>query len=893
MAIGMSLAAFGTASAQEAADDEIIVTGFRQSLARALDVKRRDTGIVDAILAEDIADFPDLNLAESLQRIPGVTIDRAAGEGRRLTVRGLGGTFTRVRINGMESISTGGGSDASGGSNRSRAFDFNAFSADLFNGLTVRKSQSASVEEGSLGANVELSTAHPFDYDAGFSGAASAQAQYNDLSEDIAPRLSGLASYSNEDQTFGVLLSASYSDRDIREEGFSSVRFDDLGTFRSVNGDACVGANPLPASCETVRNSYYARIPRYGRLDYQQKRLGLSGSVQMRPSDSTTVTLDGLYSKFDGVRDENFLEVFIRSNTDNLDVTDSTINSDGVLSRLVANVQPDASTGIIPVRSEHRRDFLTSKFTQFTANVEHEFTSNLTGNILAGTSESKFDVPIQATIFFDAAVPVTGYSYDFTDNPNAPSIGFGNFDVTAPGSFLFTQYRNRPQDVNNKFSTLQANLKWVGSDDLTISGGVSWKKFEFDTSEIRTGGDVEDLPGFNAPIPVTAAISEVLTGFGDGLDATGIDTSWISANWQAAVDMIDLLNIPGTIRAQSTRGVDEEDVGAYLQADFSLNIGSLPVHGDIGARYVETTTVATGILSGNTVSIERTYDDFLPAVNLVFDVSENLLVRTGLAKVMARPALGNLTPGGSIDTFNGPPFNISIGNPGLDPFRATNFDLSVEWYFAEEALLAFAWFYKDIESFSTAAATIETTFSASGFPTSVAGVTSPLGELLALGQDPLVEINQRINGDDASLSGFEIVYQQPFTFLPAPFDQFGFTGNFTHVSSDDIIGFSPNSFNTTLYYENDKFSARFSGAYRDAYVTRNARTSDGREERGVASSFNLDFAASYQYTDALTFTFEAVNLTDEHEHQTFDQLLLPTLYHHTGRNFLVGAKYKF
>ena len=151
-----------------------------------------------------------------------------------------------------------------------------------------------------------------------------------------------------------------------------------------------------------------------------------------------------------------------------------------------------------------------------------------------------------------------------------------------------------------------------------------------------------------------------------------------------------------------------------------------------------------------------------------------------------------------------------------------------------------------------------------------------------------------INGDDAKVSGFEVVYQQPFTFLPV--DGFGFVGNYTYVDSDDIIGFSPNSWNATLYYENDKFEARITGAGRDAYQTRRPNGSgrtEGREERGVASTFNLDFAASYMLRENVELTFEAINLTDEFEHQTFDRLELPTLYHHTGRNFLVGARLKF
>jgi iron complex outermembrane recepter protein len=892
---GMALSAPAFAQDEPQTEDQIVVTGFRSSLGAALNTKRNETGIVDAIVAEDITDFPDLNLAESLQRIPGVSIDRQAGEGRRVTVRGLGGDFTRVRINGMEALTTNGGSDASGGSNRSRAFDFNTFASELFNELVVRKSQSASVEEGSLGANVELKTAQPFDYGAGFTGTVSGQAFYNDLSEDVGPRLAGLVSYTNPSETWGALVSVAYTDRTIREEGFSTVRFDDFGTFQSVGGVPCTGS-PLPTDCETLRNSYYARIPRYGRLDYEQERLGITGSMQFRPTDRTTLSLDGLYSKFDGKRDEEFLEVFIRSNTGAIDVTDYTVNSDGVLSRLVADLNP-AGGGLVPARSEHRRDYLSTEFYQLTGDLEHEFSDRLRGNIFGGVSRSDFDIPIQATIFFDAADPVTGYAYDFTNNPNAAFVDFGSLDVTDPTAFLFTQYRNRPQGVDNTYDTIQSNLEYDLNDAITMRGGVSWKRFEFTTFEGRAEGNVSGLPGFSDAIPVTDSIAYVLSGFGKGLDAPdGIDTSWVSADWQAAVDLIGLLDIEPVQRIQDTRGVVEKDLGGYLEFDFNFDAGGMPVRGDFGVRYVQTKTASTGFIGDNEVTIDRKYDDWLPAFNIVLEPHEEFLVRAGFARVMARPSLGNLTPGGTIDTFNGPPFAINQGNPGLDPFRATNIDLSFEWYFAEQSLVAVGLFYKDIDSFFLRSQVVETTFSETGLPTSVASPTSPLAILLAAGGDPAVEISQVANGGSAKLKGLEFIYQQPFSFLPGAFSNTGFTGNYTFVDSDEIIGFSDHAFNATFYYEDDRFSARVTGAYRSDFQTQEPATSGrtaGREEQGVASTFNLDFAMQYSITDNIELTFDALNITDEYEHQTFDTLMLPTVYHHTGRNFLIGARYNF
>src|SRR3954464_5001783 len=149
------------AAQEEAADADIVVTGFRASLQSALRIKRSENGVVDAISAEDMADFPDLNLAESLQRIPGVATPRRSGEGRQISVRGLGSDYTRVRVNGMEAIATSSGTSNSGGTNRGRGFDFNIFSSDLFSNLIVRKTAPAEIDEGSLGATVDLNSSKP------------------------------------------------------------------------------------------------------------------------------------------------------------------------------------------------------------------------------------------------------------------------------------------------------------------------------------------------------------------------------------------------------------------------------------------------------------------------------------------------------------------------------------------------------------------------------------------------------------------------------------------------------------------------------------------------------------------------------------------------------------
>ncbi len=204
--------------------EEVVVTGFRGSLNTALAVKRNETAAIDVIAAEDIGKFPDSNLAESMQRVPGVTLSRGdGGEGRNISVRGLGPQFTRVRINGMEGAAQTGSSDIYGAGNNGRAFDFNVFPTEIFSQLAVRKTPSADVEEGSLGATVDLKAPRPFDTDKETVFTMTARGVYNNISEDVDPRASMLFSKKFFDDTFGVLASVAYQSRNIREVGYSAV----------------------------------------------------------------------------------------------------------------------------------------------------------------------------------------------------------------------------------------------------------------------------------------------------------------------------------------------------------------------------------------------------------------------------------------------------------------------------------------------------------------------------------------------------------------------------------------------------------------------------------------------------------------------------------------------
>ncbi|HET9447653.1 MAG TPA: TonB-dependent receptor, partial [Steroidobacteraceae bacterium] len=369
--------------------EEIVVTGFRQSLSVALDEKREATSAIDAIVAEDIADFPDLNIAESIQRVPGVSIARDGGEGRQVSVRGLGPQFTRVRINGMEAMSANGGTDAAGGTNRDRSFDFNTFSSELFNSVTIRKSSAAEIEEGSLGATVDLRSARPFDYD-GFTVVTSVQGSYNDINEDLDPRGALLISNTFADGKFGALISAAYTKRQLLDEGASTVRWQDS---RNTDGTRVPGAEfsttlpttPGAPTLAQLNNAFRPRIPRYDKYEHEQERVGITGALQFAPSDATTISLDVLLAQYDAKRNEQFLETPVFSSTganaiNDVNATDAFIDGTNTL---VYGVFND-----VDIRSEARHDVLETEFTQITLEGKHDFSEAFSATALLGFAEA-------------------------------------------------------------------------------------------------------------------------------------------------------------------------------------------------------------------------------------------------------------------------------------------------------------------------------------------------------------------------------------------------------------------------------------------------------------------------------------------------------------------------
>ena len=1001
----MALAVAGAAAAQTApappedsAVEEVVVTGFRASLANALDIKRRENDLVDVIKAQDIADFPDLNLAESLQRVPGVSIDRDGGEGRTITVRGLGPDFTVVRLNGLEALATTGGKDGSGGANRGRQFDFSIFASELFNSVTVRKSTSAMNEEGSLGAIIDLQASRPFD----FSGPAlsmGAKVGWNDLSRNNDPRFTFLASnrWDTGIGEIGALISVAYAERKTLEEGSSTGRWENPsvannsstsfpcvtvtsattppvtsgynpqtpgfvpGGATAATSAACttIGVNtpstsaPTASAAGTANNLWHPRIPRYGRLQYDQKRLGLTGSLQWRPTENSTLSLDALVANFTNNRDETYLEVisFSRSGAGlpQTDVVNFTADNKG---QLIKGTFDD-----VDARVEYRHDDLKTEFNQFTLTYDTKFGDAGHLNMVYGQSRSIQSNPVQTTFSFDR-YDSDGYSYDYSQNDKLPVLSYG-FDPTQANNFVYSPsntlgdpslLRMRPSKAVNTFKTFRADVDYQILDGFKLRYGFDWKKFGFNSSEQRlfsrqlagqTAYTAE--AGFALPAGVTVAdVSRLITGFGRGLDLpAGVPTSWIAPDLEKLKKAIgydcNCINANGDFRLSSInqlgaiREITEADTAFYLQGDFDYDLFNMPVRGNFGVRYVKTeqdalghynvgarnnvlVTLPSGVVLNETVPVDgtqttsREYHNTLPALNVSIQPAENFFVRFAAAKVMTRPQLPNLSPG--YTAINQTSQTLTRGNPDLNPMLANNLDLSFEWYPDKETLLSAGFFQKDIKSYIQQTAEVMP-WAATGLPDSL--LTSP-----NTSSTPFTVTTQS-NTPGGKLKGFELSAQRPFTFLPAPFDKFGAIVNYTHVKSDiayiikaptyntakvqtapavlvtqPLVNLSPDAWNATLYYENAGFKARISGSYRDQYLIQVAPSATNNNDvRIKEKTFNLDGQVSYEF-NKFTVTFEAINLTDQEDSKVDDSTRLSSEeYVHFGRQYYLGLKYKF
>jgi TonB-dependent receptor len=958
------------AQSQAAADNTVVVTGFRESLNSALNIKKNSDGIIDVIKAEDVSKFPDANLAESMQRVPGVSVTQGdGGEGKQITVRGLNAGFTRVRINGIEGTTATGASDINGSTNRSRAFDFSVFSAELFNSLSVRKTADAGVEEGSLGATVDLRTARPFDFK-GRTASIGVQGMYNTLSKKTQPRVTGL--YANRWDTpfgkIGGLLAIAYNKRSAIEEGYEAVDI----VAGSVNGGFC---SPAGAAVQYPANNaikgidanncgvgvprsgnlavyndimnrkddfggtvavppgssgaFHPRIPRFRRSQTEYERTGLAGTLQWRPDRATEFNFDVLGGYYSNTRYDNYIEAisFGRDMTENgkgqTSIVDARFDANG---RWVYG-----KFNGVDIRSEGLVDEYTTLFKQGVLSARRDITDKLVVDAMFGVSDNRLNNPHRATVQIDAP-NVNGFEWDFSGG-GVPRLNFG-MDVANPNNFSFG-----PQDPNgtvhgnfvgrylvtsNRLKTAAANLSYEVNDNLTLRTGLSARRNSWFNYEVPSGG----IPTKGLPAGVAlSSLTRQISGFGSGLSG-GVPSSWAAIDLDKFRAVYDIECHCGAVplseyvlASQVKRQVDEKIDALFVSGDFKFQAWHVPLRGNLGVRGANTTTTAMQLIkdpANNLVPrvVEHSYRDWLPAFNITATLPKDLLVRFSAAKTLSRAEYVDLSPSASINLASQ---SVSVGNPTLDPIRATNVDLQAEWYYAKNAMVSLGVFHKNIRTFIQRTSELMT-YAETGLSNSYLTATgcSITGGTPAcqIQPDTQVTVSRMVNTKGGPLDGFEANWQLPFTFLPGKWSNFGALANYTHVKSKityitrvdnprttaneqltetaNFIGLSPDAYNLTVYYEDRTFSARISAAHRSTFIRDVLRNAGGSDHSFAVPSTRIGLSMSYNVTPQLKVSFEAQNLTDEALRYGKDTERDDTLlYGKSGRSYVLGANYKF
>ncbi|WP_277981280.1 TonB-dependent receptor [Sphingomonas phyllosphaerae] len=894
--------------------DEIVVTGIRGSLASSARIKRDAQQIVDTISAEDVGKFPDANIAESLQRITGVAIDRSGGEGQFITVRGLGPEFNTVLVNGRVMATD----------NPGREFSFDVLSSNMIQRTDVFKSSVPELQEGGIGATVNVITARPLDGRSGFHVAASAGGIYDTLREKLSPDFSAVTSLTNEAKTLGIVLSGSYTDRRsqldyIQTDGWL------FGPQNVVNGSASstgltTGAlGNTGATVNVPQNLAFAR-----QLD-RRRRINLAGAVQAQVTDQLLLTVDGIYSKFDVFTHRNIFANFYSAPYIGLELDDTAsaigFNRPGqqflAANPLLADrVSLSQNDNIV-----NNNDRRTETY-QVGGNLKWNPTEDVEVRLDASRTRATQRNPTQFVVI--GSLAQTSPRFDLNVGDDVPTASnFGNITDPSLMRAHFTGIdANRVRDTSSEYH-IDTDYKIHDSVLRSVRIGMAYS----DRTKIRRFFSNSDgncaYCGYDIPVDQSLlspyTLDNFLKGVSGAQNAPGqfftYDTDAVIAFLsdpanlararqgrtaaEQAAEAARLLALPGGpygVRENvgSTANVNERLLAGYI----AMSFGGESWSANAGVRVVRTQTVSRGFAQpvinitntrgddtlvftygdSTPVSIRNSYVNALPSANIKFNVTDKFIARAAFSQTVTRPTLTDL----GVDNSYGGRVSVpqsSGGNPTLEPFKSTNYDISLEYYFNSISYLSAGAFYKDLSNFLELQ-------------------TLPVERFGRTFQDTRTR-----NGQTGWIRGIEVGGQYSLDFLPGPLSGFGLAGNYTYVESKaerdasladyecGYNGLSPHSANGSVFYEKYGISARGSYNWRSEYL-RSCRSDQGRP-RNRSSYGQFDFNVGYDITPNVQIYVQGVNVTNQriHEWSAIEERFL--LLQETGARYNFGARLKF
>jgi TonB-dependent receptor len=738
--------------AEESADgeNEILVTGYRASLERTIDLKRNSSGVVDGISAEDIGKFPDTNLAESLQRIPGVSIDRVNGEGSTVTVRGFGPGYNLVTLNGRAlptaSIASI-GQDQNGDfvSGTTRSFEFSNIASEGVNRLEVYKTARAAITSGGIGAAINIVTRRPLDGETGLSGSIGAKALYDGSDTEYArvtPEVSGLINWLNDDGTFGIGLFGSWQRRNNSAPSASVndwnietfAQFADTGRGR-VNASTTFDNAPDPDTLVGFPNDY-----RLHYSEFKRERINGQLTLQFAPTDNLQITADGTYYQNQAEEQRTdqatwlnrpFSHVAFDGNSDvatAISITDIISGAKdggfeqqyrGIEDRLLSlglNIDFEPMDGLTLTLDGHHS---TAKALPNNPLGHSSTLVAIAEKAIAGQTLSIVDgFPVQAITFNDN--PMTG------GNGNANGI----LDLPDLGSQVARSTTSRQVQTTDE---VRFDGAWAAGDDDIVGFGASYRHNDMNQTRIDTYqplgdwgvahvGDVQQFAGnvvtpfclvceFDRHDPM--ATGALLTAF--RADATQLYT--LLGNQYPGY---------GSVNGDQNNTVKEKIWAAYAQIDLNTELAGRPVNVVAGVRYEHTDSISTSVVvppaalrwdadndfttvlaaSGVAVTESNSYDHILPALDFSIDLTDEIKGRVSYGRTIARPDFASLFSAVAIGsnnpnrpTFLGGRPNANSGNPSLVPLVSDNFDVSLEYYFAPTSYVSAGFFDKRVKNF--------------------------------------------------------------------------------------------------------------------------------------------------------------------------------------------------
>ena len=769
IAFALGAAASGSAVAQSAGEqpaelEEIVVTGIRASLERSMDLKRESAGVVDAITAEDMGDFPDTNLAESLQRITGVSIDRERGEGARITVRGLGPDFNLVTLNGRQMPTTSG---------LGRSFDFGNLASEGISAVEVFKSGRADIPTGGMGATINVRTTRPLDAP-GFKATAAASAMYDDsrtkLSDSsFTPEISGLISGTFMDDRIGVSLSAV---RQERESGSATASVGGWRTFSGETDNCWCGAGPSewggipPAGDPNQQNrpgpgDIYSvpQVIGYELADYDRVRTNGQLTLQFRPIDSVTATLDYTYAELELDRTYNNLSAWFNFGGQETLWTDGPNATPLTYTENSANSDYAMGTGTDAFRNE---------LNSLGFNLEWQVTDRL--RLGLDYHDSKATNEPNSPYGNSALLSIAAFTRNRTTGyfgQELPILQLGLSDPLSPDDMIVTGsvFVNNFSEMDIDQATFSGNLEFDASFVRSIDFGV-----QLTDVDNRAAGSVVQRDAWSG-VTKRGAIADLMNpanmgnsfdeipGAGDPRrqsDFYTFDMAALIARTEALIASGDAtLFVPGngdlgrcgtalcpTDNLQYDRRTTEETQSAYFQLNTETEWAGTPVSMRFGLRYEQTDVVSkalspnyTGLLwvAGNELQLqfqgttftelEGDYQYWLPNFDFSMDITDSLKYRTSLSRTLARPGYLQIQGGPTLDS----PVRVGggtgyVGDPTLEPYVSDNVDLSLEWYYGNGSYVSVGYFYKDVQNFIGTATVADQPF---GLPHPTLG---PLGE---------------------------------------------------------------------------------------------------------------------------------------------------------------------